>query len=461
MGNGFGVVETLTALDTADFTELRIELVAPAGQPIALRTRPEAIKSQLVVQLAWGRAGRGVNEPAPEAQADVGVRLEFEGLVLEESEQTSQLTADELAQSLQPTNTFRAARAAVDPSSGYIGVLEAYTLPFRRGVIFDKLTLVFQVPAGRNSSGPAADWMLLPQSGIWAEYGYAYETAPDLSALSGFVALLDMEPPVFTACPAGVVVAPTPAGLDYALPSWPIPQVVDNSGTFELRATHAPGDRFNLSLPSDAPEMVEYVATDAFGNAATCSFFVRVIDEEPPVLAMPMAFEVRLPAAPRSQVATVPRTSIRPTNISDNSGLPVVLQLPAADAVLEVGRHVLTARAVDAWGNVATDVVAVTVVDDTPPTIICPPDLNVPPPLLLDAAVPVEWASPTVDDNDWDGTSNTLQLVLSKPSGSAFLSYRNRDHCRDCDGRQQKHRLLLLQRDGGGTHSHTGDDCCK
>jgi hypothetical protein len=109
--------------------------------------------------------------------------------------------------------------------------------------------------------------------------------------------------------------------------------------------------------------------------------------------------------------------------MSDNSGFQVVAQSPAADAVLEVGTHVLTARAADAWGNVATDSVTVTVVDDAPPTIICPPDLTVPPPLQLDAAVPVEWASPTIDDNDWDGTSsssNKLKLALSKPSGSVF-----------------------------------------
>ena len=419
MGNGLGVAETLVNLDTADFTELRIELSASADQPITLRTRPEAIESQLVVQLAWGRSGRDISGQAPEAQADVGFKLEFESLILEESEQTDRLTADELAQSLQPVTKFRAARAAVDPSSGYIGIVEVYTLPFRRGVSFDKLTLVLQVPTGRNSSGSAADWTLLPGSGLWAEYGYAYEAAPDLSALSGFVALLDTEPPVFTTCPAGT---PTLTGLDYALPSWPMPQAVDHSGTFELQATHAPGDRFNLSLPSDAPERVEYVATDAFGNTAKCSFSVRVVDEEPPVLAMPPAFEVRLPAAPRSQVATVPVASIMPTAMSDNSGFPVVLQSPTADAVLEVGTHVLAARAADASGNDAMETVTVTVVDDTPPIITCPPDLTVPPPLQLDAAVPVEWASPTIDDNDWAGTSNSnkLKLALSKPSGSAF-----------------------------------------
>jgi hypothetical protein len=420
MGDGLGVAETLTSLDTADFTELRIELAAPAGQPIALRTRPEAVKSQLVVQLAWGRADRDVDGPVPEAQTDVGVRLDFEGLVLEESEQTGQLTDDELVQSLQPINRFRAARAAVDPASGFIGVLEAYTLPFRRGVHFDKLMLVFQVPAGRNSSGPAAQWTLLSGSGIWAEYGYEYEAAPDLSVLSGFVALRDTEPPMFISCPAGMIVVPTLAGLNYALPLWPLPQVEDNSGKFELRATHALGQHFILSLPSDAPAGIEYTATDAFDNSANCSFSVRVIDEEPPVLVMPLAFEVRLPPAPRSQVAIVPLTSIMPTAMSDNSRFQVVLQSPAADAVLDVGTHVLTARAVDAWGNVATDTVTVTVVDDTPPILICPPDLTVPPPLQLDAAVRVEWASPTIDDNDWDGASNKLKLALSKPSGSAF-----------------------------------------
>lgn len=47
-GAGLGGVEKMTSLDTANFTELRIELAAPAGQPIALRTRPEAVESQLV-----------------------------------------------------------------------------------------------------------------------------------------------------------------------------------------------------------------------------------------------------------------------------------------------------------------------------------------------------------------------------------------------------------------------------
>ena len=421
VGDGANVAAVLRTLDMGEFTELRVELSAPDGQPVALRTRSEAFRSQLVVQLAWARIGRDPLLPTPGAQDDVGVKLEFIGLRAEHSREVDELSAEEQAIRLQQSNKFRSGSAAIDPDTGYIGVRDAYTLPFRRGVIFQTMVLVFQVPRGRNTSFGASNYELLPGRGIWAEYEFDYKS--DAEAVSGFVALEDTQAPIFTVCPIKGIRVPTEAGENFAQPNWPLPVAEDNSGRLQLTSTAAPRDRFELPMPNDGPALVTYSAVDEFGNAANCSFGVVVVDEEAPTLMMPADFEIELSAAPRSQTVHVPLQAISPLNVTDNSRMPVMTHSPRTDVELGVGRHTLLANVSDAWGNLALESMVVTVLDKTPPTIVCPIDLRVPAPKSLTDKVSVSWTRPTFDDNDYDGNpdGDKLGLQLSVVSGSDFV----------------------------------------
>jgi serine/threonine protein kinase len=422
VGAGLPQHQTLPNLDLGTLNELRITLASPQGQPVAFRTRPNARKGQLVVKMAWAADDRNGSLPLPTEELDIGVRLAFSGFTLEDSNASASLADAELDQQLAPETQFRAAKAAVDPENGYIGIIEAYSLPFRRGFHFDTLSLVFQIPAGRSSRAAAPhDWRLLPGSGVYVEYDFDFMASPDAGALGGFVALLDTQPPVFSLCPRGPVLVNALPGEAFANPVWPAPQADDNSGMVMLSQTHFPGEEMPLRDPGAPRVRVTYLARDAFDNRAECSFEVEVQDVEPPTFTAPDVVRLALPPAFRSLVTSLPVEEVQPQNLADNSGRPVQIVSPLMDTTLPVGNHIVLVLVGDAYGNAASKNVSVIVEDNTPPVITCPPDLDVSAPADGSMEARVQFALPTVDDNDYDGgVDRVLALELSHPPDSIF-----------------------------------------
>lgn len=420
IGEGLEPLQTLAAFDTSNVTELRLELVAPKGRPVALRTLPSILKAQVVVELLWRRAGNSsfIEDFITQPQEDVRVRLEFGGLNLEESAAVDAMSASASTQVLHATNKFRAEAAAVDAETGNLAIL-AYSKPFRRGITFETLTLVVLVPTGRKSAGGPVTWQLAPDSGLWIEYTFPASATPEEMFL-GFVALHDTQAPIFSFCPRETIEIITVPGGSTAQPFWREPVARDNSGSLILTSTHVRGSLFGLHSPTDAPEQVTYTATDDFNNVATCTFGVRVVDREPPTLTMPAPFAVELPSTSRSLRARVAQAQLSPVSFSDNGHVDPTLVLPASDAELGVGSHVIIGQVRDAWGNEVTATTTVTVQDLTPPTITCPPSRTVP--AHQDGSpVQVEWAAPVADDNDYDGgITRQLNITTVPPSGSLF-----------------------------------------
>ena len=53
LGSDLAPLRQLDNLDLAAFTELRLSLTTPVGQPLAIRTRAQATRAQIVVDLTW------------------------------------------------------------------------------------------------------------------------------------------------------------------------------------------------------------------------------------------------------------------------------------------------------------------------------------------------------------------------------------------------------------------------
>lgn len=80
----------------------------------------------------------------------------------------------------------------------------------------------------------------------------------------------------------------------------------------------------------------------------------------------------------------------------------------------QIGNQTIVLTATDQSGNTATGTAVVTVVDDTPPTLVCPANIT-----LNTGAGAVNYAAPTVEDN-CAPPPVTLVLTGGFPSGSVF-----------------------------------------
>jgi hypothetical protein len=178
----------------------------------------------------------------------------------------------------------------------------------------------------------------------------------------------------------------------------------------------------NNALPSFPPGVtaVIWTVTDAAGNMATCEQLVTVTDDTPPTLQCPP--DIARPAnsscvdsPPDGGGASRLGTGLV---VSDNCSAPgdiTVTNNSPADLPLGTSIVIWTAR--DEAGNETTCEQTVTVTDDTPPTLICPPDIS------RNANDGLTWVpvigdlgSPTVSDN----CTAEGEIGLANDAPSAF-----------------------------------------
>ncbi len=137
-------------------------------------------------------------------------------------------------------------------------------------------------------------------------------------------------------------------------------------GSVSVNCAPASGTTFALGATT-----VTCSATDANGNSASESFTVTVVDTTPPALALPSMDPVEC-ASPSGTPVTFAFTAL---DIVDGT-VPVICTPPSGSAFPH-GVTTVNCTATDAHGNSAEGAFDVTVVDTTPPTITCPPNLTV------------------------------------------------------------------------------------
>jgi hypothetical protein len=114
-----------------------------------------------------------------------------------------------------------------------------------------------------------------------------------------------------------------------------------------------------------------FTATDDCGNSSQCSRTITVIDDTPPTITCPADFAVEC-------LADIPACDPNAATASDNCG---VVTVTCSDGPLVGGpcggTVTRTFVATDPCGNTASCTQIITVDDNTPPTITCPPDFAV------------------------------------------------------------------------------------
>lgn len=261
------------------------------------------------------------------------------------------------------------------------------------------------------------------------------------------ITVVDDQPPMLT-CPPDVTVNSDGTGLNVLAivaggtvdgsPQTGVllntygPTVADNCNLASLTwtsATAAPdsgnGDVDNVLFTTGVPptnlHTVEYTATDDASNTSTCSFTVRVIDNEAPEILCPADLDV--PADPGVCHYTIPDDGQDVIVLFDNS-LPTTQSnsfngmATLENAVIPVGSHSIVWTVTDAVGNSTSCTVDVIVRDMEPPIVtLCPADFTVD----TDPGVcetQVFYLQPTFQDN-CDG-QQIGSLFLGLPPGSNF-----------------------------------------
>jgi hypothetical protein len=223
------------------------------------------------------------------------------------------------------------------------------------------------------------------------------------------VTVVDDSPPVFTFCPEDLYVYLGPEDDDCGLVmTWDPPQATDNCGVTSLIPDYWPDSFFDVGVTP-----VKYTAMDAAGNVAYCTFYVHVIDTISPVFTY-CPSDIVVSTGPCDTDCKKYVTWDEPL-VAENCDVQRIERVPD-ESFFDVSFTIVTYTATDNSGNKATCSFSVTVIDDTPPTIACPPDvvayLGKDDP---DGMTEVSWEAPFMNDNCGIG-----EVISSAASGDPF-----------------------------------------
>ena len=164
------------------------------------------------------------------------------------------------------------------------------------------------------------------------------------------------------------------------------------------------GSQFPIGVTS-----VTATATDAAGNTAQCSFNVTVNDTTPPVITC--LGNITINSDADSCGASAVNYEVTAT---DSCSLPVtVVTTPPSGSSFPVGVTQVTATATDAADNVSTCTFTVTVVDNQPPTVQCPPMM-----VVNNSPGECQALNVTYTAEASDNCEGPVNVMFTPPSGS-------------------------------------------
>ncbi|MBK8554913.1 MAG: HYR domain-containing protein [Lewinellaceae bacterium] len=190
------------------------------------------------------------------------------------------------------------------------------------------------------------------------------------AACSFSVTLLDVTPPTIV-CPANVTLAAN-ANCSGTLGAYAPASIADNCAA-NPTFSQSPVASTVLIGHNDA-KTVTLTGDDGNGNTAACSFSVTLLDVIPPTIVCPANVTL---AADANCSGTV--GAYAPASIADNCATnPTFSQSPVASTDL-IGHNdakTVTLTGDDGNGNTASCSFTVTLLDVTPPTIVCPANVT-------------------------------------------------------------------------------------
>ncbi|HEY3128664.1 MAG TPA: HYR domain-containing protein [Acidobacteriota bacterium] len=252
---------------------------------------------------------------------------------------------------------------------------------------------------------PGATVSATPASGSIFSVGVTpvIATATDASGnTSTCTFTVTVSAPLVIVCPAPIVKSTDP-GKCSAVVDYPAAATSGGVGAVSVSYSQPSGSAFLKGTTT-----VTATATDSAGDTATCSFTVTIMDTEPPTIVCPANITTSTdPGQPTAKV-----TFPAPTAADNCSDVTVDFN-PPSGSIFPQGTTTVIATATDASGNTASCSFTVTVHDNEPPTIACPPDMTA----FQDSAfgATVNYPSPEATDN-----SPGVMVACTPPSGSVL-----------------------------------------
>lgn len=236
--------------------------------------------------------------------------------------------------------------------------------------------------------------------GVTAVECVALDDAGNTDTCTFNVTVIDTEPPV-AQCPGDITQVNDPGQCD-AVVSFAA-TATDNCPGVTIVCVPPSGTTFPVGATS-----VVCIATDAAGNADTCSFTVTVNETEPPVATCPS--NITANTDPNECGAIVNFASA----ISDNCPGATIACVPPSGSLFPIGTTTVCCIATDASGKADTCCFNVTINDTEPPVVTCPSDT------VLDndpdqCGAVVNYEPATATDN-----CSVASLTCTPPSGSFF-----------------------------------------
>jgi hypothetical protein len=232
--------------------------------------------------------------------------------------------------------------------------------------------------------------------------------------------LADTVDPIISGCPTSILEGTTDADKSTGPMTWNI-QATDNVGIAQTAYSPfsaQPGAQFQVGDTS-----VVYTVEDANGNAASCSFVVRIRDDDAPTMACPNSVTVSTSPGEATR-----RVSFATPIAIDNvalAGSPSCTRL--SNARFPLGATEVVCSATDTSGNKKTCQFTITVEDREDPVIACPQSVQKE---LASGSetINVNWPSAIASDNDGIAQLQSSPSPGQFTQGTHLITFTATDH---------------------------------
>ena len=256
--------------------------------------------------------------------------------------------------------------------------------------------------------------------GTTTVYYIAVDFSGNKDTCSFDVTVFDDIDPVIINCPSDTMIVVNDVNCG-TIVNWVPPTCTDNCPNSVLTSNFQPGDFFALGQ-----HVVVYTCTDESGNTSQCTFQISIFDGQIPLIEnCPSDITVTTQNGDCSSVVDW----VEPTITDNCPGLNVVNNLPPG-TTFPVGTTEVFYIAIDAGGLRDTCSFNVTVLEDVPPNIICPANVDLvvdgsvlsDPNSIITSVVVLDCDSVLIEFNEPVGFDNCPGAVTIQTDNNGFTS---------------------------------------